>query len=79
MNAISIKGYKLNLNFEPQLSPQGKEMRLSGISIVTTEPKVWDNEKKMYLHGTIYSFRYLGTDTFVSFKFDAKGNFVCKM
>jgi len=49
-------------------------IRASGVSLKTTEPAVWI-EKRLF-HATIYSFRIVGTDKFISFEFDAKGNFI---
>lgn len=70
---LNIKGFKLNLNFEPQLTPQGKEVRLSGISKNLKLPEKWVN--KELKHHWIYTFRYIGTDKFISFEFDYNGNF----
>lgn len=33
----------------------------------------------MLTHGTVYTFRYIGTDEFFSFEFDPYGNFVGKL
>lgn len=74
---IKIGTYKLNLNFEPQLSPNGRLLRLSGISLVTTKPAIWIN--KVLTHGTIYSFRYLDKDEFIGFEFTPDGKFLQKI
>jgi hypothetical protein len=75
MDAIlNIKGIKLNLNFEEQLSPQGRPIRLSGISKNLKMPEKYVD--KSYKNHWIYTFRYLGTDSFISFEFDYYGKFV---
>jgi hypothetical protein len=74
-----VQEFKLNLNFESQLSKSGRPLRLSAISLVTTEPAIYDIDLKMYTHGTVYTFIYTDTDTPVSFKFDNKGKFNCKI
>jgi hypothetical protein len=74
MKKININGFKLNLNFEPQLSKNGKEIRLSGISKNCQVPKKWID--KSYKNHWIYTFRYIGTENFVSFEFDYYGFFV---
>lgn len=73
-NYIKIKDFKLNLNFEPQLSKNGKEIRLSGIAKNCQLPEKWLD--KGYKNHWIYTFRYIGTETFVSFEFDYYGKFV---
>jgi hypothetical protein len=74
MKKININGFKLNLNFEPQLSKNGKEIRLSGIAKNCQMPEKWID--KSYKNHWIYTFRYIGTETFVSFEFDYYGFFV---
>jgi hypothetical protein len=74
MDTINIKGFKLNLNFEPQLSKNGKEIRLSGIAKNCQVPEKWVD--KSYKSHWIYTFRYIGTETFVSFEFDYLNKFV---
>lgn len=71
---IKIKDFKLKLNFEPQLSKNGKEIRLSGISKNCQLPEKWLD--KSFKNHWIYTFRYIGTETFVSFEFDYYNNFV---
>lgn len=71
---ITISNFKLNLNFETQMSKKGRPMRLSGIALQLKKPAVWINKKLM--HGTIYTFRYLDNDEFISFEFDPHDNFV---
>jgi len=74
MDTINIKGFKLNLNFEHQLSKNGKEIRLSGIAKNLKVPEKWI--EKSFKNHWIYTFRYIGTDTFISFEFDYYGKFV---
>jgi thioredoxin-related protein len=86
MDTININGFKLNLNFEPQLSKNGKEIRLSGIAKNCQVPTIFfDKDGKIvssYTKGRIeknhwiYTFRYIGTETFVSFEFDYLNKFV---
>lgn len=71
---ITIANFKLNLNFETQLSKKGRPMRLSGIALQRQKPAVWIN--KQLMHGTIYTFRYLDNDEFISFEFDPYDNFI---
>ena len=71
---IKINGFKLNLNLEPQLSKNGKEIRLSRIAKNCQMPEKWID--KSYKNHWIYTFRYIGTETFVSFEFDYLGFFV---
>lgn len=66
---LNIKGIKLNLNFEPQLSPLGRPMRLSGIAKNSKLPPLWVNKSEKW--HWIYTFRFLDEkDGFVSFEFD---------
>lgn len=79
MENIMIGSFKLHLNFETQISPTGRPLRLSGVSLKTKLPAEWIKDQG-YRHGTIYTFRYLDNDSeFVSFEFNAKGKFVCKV
>jgi hypothetical protein len=78
MEQILIGKTKLNLNFEPQLSPNGRPLRLSGISLATTKPPIWID--KVLTHGTVYTFRYLDQQGgFVAFEFDANNKFIGKV
>lgn len=80
MSAIFVQNHKINLNFETQISKNGRPFRLSGISLVTTKPAIYIKNIKSFRHGTIYSFRYLDVDNeFFEFEFDAFDNFVCKV
>ena len=78
MDTINIQGFKLNLNFEPQLSKNGKEIRLSGIAKNLKVPEKWikENNSNVLKNHWIYTFRYIGTDTFISFEFDYYGKFI---
>lgn len=78
MEQILIGNHKINLNFETQISKNGRPFRLSGISLVTTKPAVWIN--KILTHGTIYTFRYLDVDNeFFSFEFSPDNKFIQKI
>lgn len=69
----------LFLNFEKQ-NYNNRPVRLSGTAIVTTKPKTWVDSKKMYLHNTIHTFRYIDKqDGFVSFEYDFNDKFLCKL
>ena len=72
---INIKGFILNLNFEPQQSKNGRMLRLSGISKNTEVPEKWINN--ICKNHWIYHFRYLdGNTEIVSFEFDYIDNFL---
>ena len=74
MKQISIGKIKLNLDFEPQVSPKGNEIRLSGIAKnATLEPKWID---KCWKYHWIYTFRYIDSDKFISFEFDYYDKFL---
>jgi len=75
MDTIAISGHKLNLNFDPQQSKNGRLLRLSGISFVLDKPAIWIN--KRLTHGTIYYFRYLDKDEFIGFEFTPDNKFLC--
>ena len=72
---IKVDNYILKLDFEPQLY-ENKKIRLSGIAKNTQIPAQWINGG--YKHHYIYTFRYIGTDKFVSFELDYYGKFVGK-
>lgn len=76
MDAIlNIKGVKLGLHFEQQISPQGRPIRLSGISKNLKVPEKWIN--KVLKNYYIYSFKFLDEKGgFISFEFDYYDNFV---
>jgi len=73
MDKLIIGSATLNLNFQPQVTPQGHEVRLSGIAKNLKMPEKWVN-KELKNHW-IYTFRYIGTDKFISFEFDYNDNF----
>ncbi len=78
MKQISLNKIKLNLDFEPQLSPSGRPIRLSGIGKNLQVPEKYIN--KGYKNHWIYTFRYLDEqDGFVSFEFDYLDNFLHKL
>ena len=78
MNTISLNKIKLNLNFETQISPSGRPIRLSAISKNLQVPQKYINGS--YKHHWIYTFRYLDKyDDFVSFEFDYLDNFLRKL
>lgn len=77
---ITINRHRMHLDQSPQTSPQGRPMRHSGTTLVTTDPKVWNDQRGYYEHPTVYWFRYLDAPSeFIGFKFDARGNFICKL
>lgn len=72
------KDIKLNLTFEPQLSPSGRLIRLSGIAKNLQKEQKWVNN--MYRSCWIYTFKYLDAyDEFVSFEFDYNDKFIGKV
>ena len=74
-SSINIKGFILNLNFEPQKSKNGRLLRLSGISKNTEVSEKWIN--KICKYHWLYHFRYLdGNTEIVSFEFDYNDNFL---
>jgi hypothetical protein len=82
MNAIFLNKIKLNLNFETQLSPSGRPIRLSAISKNLKVPAKWvkENNKNVLKYHWIYTFRYIDDqDGFVSFEFDYNDKFLQKL
>ncbi len=78
MRQIILNKIKLNLDFEPQRSPSGRPIRLSGIAKNATLPEKFVSGK--YKNHWIYTFRYLDEqDGFVSFEFDYNDKFLCKL
>lgn len=66
---------KLHLTFDEQTSPNGRPIRLSGISKNLQVPEKYIN--KSFKNHWIYTFRYLDAiDGFISFEFDYYGKFV---
>lgn len=73
-NSINIKGFNLNLNFDEQISPNGSKIRLSGIGKNLQVPEKWID--KTYKSHWFYTFRYVGTDKFITFEFDYYDKFL---
>lgn len=78
MDTITIKNNKISLNpNEIQISPLGRQFRLSGIKIdYSKTPKYINNNAR---HCTTYTFIYLDTQELFSFYFDEYDKFVCKL
>ena len=77
MDTITIKNNKISLNpNEVQISPLGREFRLSGIAIDYSKPHKYI--KGNARHCTTYTFIYLDTQELFSFYFDEYDKFVCK-
>lgn len=73
---IKIKNTTINLNAETQISPNGREFRLSSISKNAQLPSKWiDRVEKWHW---IYTFIYLDGG-FFSFEFDYNENFIRKL
>ena len=82
VNYIKIKDFKLNLNFEEQISPNGRPIRLSGTAKnLKIHPKwIEINKKPVLKYHWIYTFRYIDKqDGFVSFEYDFNDKFLCKL
>jgi hypothetical protein len=79
MNTIKISSkIELNLNFETQIAPSGRPIRLSGTAKNVEKGEKWIN--KMFRSCWIYTFRYLDTPCeFVSFEFDYNDCFIGKV
>lgn len=70
---LNIKGFKLNISPERQLSPHGRPIRLSSTESVGDGK--WIN--KLLCTGTIHWFRFLDVHSeFIGFEFDEGGNFL---
>lgn len=63
METINVKGFLINLNFEPQIGSLNRAFRLSGT-------------ETFMLNYVIHTFRYIGTDEYFKIKVDWQGNFV---
>lgn len=75
---ITVSKHRIYLNFDTQISKNGRPFRLSGISLVLTKPAVWIDNRPH--HGTIYTFRYLDVDSeFFAYEFDPNGGFLHKL
>ena len=78
MSKIFVKNRELSLNpNEIQISPLGREFRLSGISIDCSKQPKWINGNAR--HCTTYTFIYLDTKELFSFYFDEYDKFVNKI
>ena len=77
MSKIFVKNRELSLNpNEIQISPLGREFRLSGIAIdYSKQPKYINGNAR---HCTTYTFIYLDTKELFSFHFDEYDKFVNK-
>lgn len=75
MNQININGFILQLDFEPQQSPRGRLMRLSGTAKDLNYPEKWvDRVLKNYW---VYTFIFLdGEKEFINFVFNYHNIFV---
>lgn len=78
MSKIFVKNRELSLNpNEIQISPLGREFRLSGIKIdYSKQPKYINGNAR---HCTTYTFIYLDTKELFSFYFDEYDKFVNKI
>ena len=78
MSKIFVKSREISLNpNEIQISPLGREFRLSGISIDYSKPPKWINNSAR--HCTTYTFIYLDTQELFSFYFDEYDKFLNKI
>ena len=78
MSKIFVKSRELSLNpNEIQISPLGREFRLSGISIDYSKPPKYINGNAK--HCTTYTFIYLDTQELFSFYFDEYDKFLYKL
>lgn len=70
------KDFKLKLNFETQISPLGRPMRLSGTSKNLQKQSQWINRVEHW-HWQ-HHFKFLDEKGgFISFEFDYFDNYVC--
>ena len=79
MNQIKIThkkiNYFLNLNFETQISPSNRPMRLSGTSKNLQVPEKWID--KTFKNHWLYHFIFLDEKAgIITFEFDYNNNFV---
>ena len=77
MNQININGFILQLHFEPQKTPRGRLMRLSGIAKDLNYAEKWvDGILKNYW---VYTFIFLdGEKELINFVFNYHNVFVIK-
>ena len=78
MSKIFVKSREISLNpNDIQISPLGREFRLSGISIDYSKSPKWINGNAR--HCTTYTFIYLDTQELFSFYFDEYDKFINKI
>ena len=78
MSKIFVKNREISLNpNEIQISPLGREFRLSGISIDYSKPPKYINNNAR--HCTTYTFIYLDTQELFSFYFNEYDKFLNKI
>lgn len=78
METIKIKDTKINLNFETQVSPNGRPFRLTGTSKVLTKPSKWIDRVERW--HWIHEFKYLDEQGgFFAFEFDYNNKLVGKL
>ena len=78
MSKIFVKSREISLNPNKiQISPLGREFRLSGIKIDYSKPPKYINNNAR--HCTTYTFIYLDTQELFSFYFDEYDKFVNKI
>ena len=78
MSKIFVKSREIPLNpNDIQISPLGREFRLSGISIDYSKPPKYINGNAR--HCTTYTFIYLDTKELFSFYFDEYDKFLYKL
>ena len=78
MSKIFVKSREISLNpSEIQISPLGRDFRLSGIKIDYSKPPKYINNNAR--HCTTYTFIYLDTQELFSFYFDEYDKFLNKI
>jgi hypothetical protein len=78
MNQYFIfKGNRIYTDTREQIAPSGRAFRLSGVKIDATKAPIFKN--KMYLHNYSITYRYIGTDEFFGFYFDANDKLIYKL
>lgn len=78
METIKIKDTKINLNFETQVSPNGRPFRLSSTKKNLQQPSKWvDRVERWYW---IYEFKYLDEQGgFFAFEYDYNDKLIGKL
>ena len=78
MQSITIKTTRINLNFETQVSPNGRPFRLSGTSKNLQQPSKWIDRVERW--HWIHHFKYLDEQGgFFSFEFDYNDKLIGKL